>query len=181
MVPSPREVIVQRHLFAAFIRLAAIVPAVIGGVAWASWIIEGVMDWDFFWFDYYSLRIVSGLVLIPLAIALIIFARPLARLLIPIPVEGACPRCQFSTRGLVTPRCPECGLDLPADLLDARQPAAGPRAVSAPPTASPAASEMMQGPTAPPHTAPLPPLATSAQSPDAAARAPSRTSKSPAT
>ncbi len=42
--------------------------------------------------------------------------RWLVKRIVPFP-DLACPRCDYQLKALTTPKCPECGLDLPASLI----------------------------------------------------------------
>lgn len=81
-----------------------------------SWIVEGITDGDLLELGYYSGRIASILVLLVLTTICVLFARPLSKWIVPI-LEPRCPRCDHLLKHLVTPRCSECGLKLPDELV----------------------------------------------------------------
>ncbi len=85
-------------------------------VSLISWLIEGISDRDLFEMSYYSGRIALILVLPLFSIAFVVFARPLSKWIVPMH-EPRCPRCDHLLSHLVTPRCSECGLKLPDELV----------------------------------------------------------------
>jgi hypothetical protein len=70
-------------------------------------------------FDVLSglLSLVRGLPLLIAALALGASARRVTRWILPIPKSG-CPRCGYRLIALAEPRCPECGLDLPREMVE---------------------------------------------------------------
>lgn len=138
MIPSVREVIVQRHLLRGLIRLISLPCFFLALWPWSSWLMEGLRDGDLFDFGYYWGRIVRGAWLSGSGAALLVFNRWLVLWMIPMPRAGECPACGFSARGLSVPRCPECGLDLPPDLISS--------AVSEVPPAAPPAGQRRPSP-----------------------------------
>ncbi|MGP1346799.1 MAG: hypothetical protein ACTS3F_09065 [Phycisphaerales bacterium] len=113
MYPSVADVVRMRLVARAVFRVAGFVAMLFSIAPWSSWLIEGISDGDLFWFSYYSGRIIAGFVAIVLGLAMLLAARPLARLLIPMRAEIDCPACRYILVGMSGDRCPECGLRLP--------------------------------------------------------------------
>jgi len=101
------------------IRLAGLLCYLVAVFPLLMWLVEGIRDDDLWNVAYYSpIWIWSGTFTAG-GLAAFRFNRALAGRLVPLPESdvGECPACGFSARGLSVPRCPECGLDLPADLI----------------------------------------------------------------
>ncbi|MCH8315251.1 MAG: hypothetical protein IIA64_04695 [Planctomycetes bacterium] len=86
-----------------------------------SWLGEGIRDGDFFNLFYYAGSITRITILVLISGACVLFARPLSKWIVPI-AEPRCPRCDHTLRHLVSPRCSECGLKLPDELVQDEPP-----------------------------------------------------------
>ncbi len=86
-----------------------------------SWLSEGIRDGDFFNLFYYAGSITRITILVLMSGACVLFARPLSKWIVPI-AEPRCPRCDHTLRHLVSPRCSECGLRLPDELVQDEPP-----------------------------------------------------------
>ncbi len=128
MIPGVRDIIVQRHFLRGLIRLLSLPCFILALWPWSSWLLEGLSDGDLFDFSYYWSRIMKGAWLAGTGLVLLVFNRWLVLWMIPLPRSGECPACGFPARGLSKPRCPECGLDLPADLVSPASPPSPPPA-----------------------------------------------------
>ncbi|MEE9128959.1 MAG: hypothetical protein V3T84_03005 [Phycisphaerales bacterium] len=86
-----------------------------------SWLGEGFSDGDVLDLFYYAGRIATIVILSSISSACVLFARPLSKWIVPI-AEPRCPRCDHMLRHLATPRCSECGLRLPDELVQDEPP-----------------------------------------------------------
>lgn len=118
MIPSAREIMVQRYLFAGYIRLASLLFFALALWPIFSWLLEGIRDFDLFDLYWYWPRLLVAFVLATVGVVLLMFRNPLARWCLPISTQPVrCPQCGFRLHGLREPRCPECGLELPDEIV----------------------------------------------------------------
>lgn len=126
MIPSAEQVIRRRWLLGTWFRVGGVFLIIAAVPSLASWLAEGMRDGDLFDLEYYAGRmLVSAMGLIggPIFLA---FAGAIAWLAVPVqrgPLR--CPGCNYELVGLQTPQCPECGLPLSQNLIDASKVAVG--------------------------------------------------------
>lgn len=138
--PSVRTVLVWRAGVAAGVRVAGI-AMVVAGVTWFMGILSTVFvvrplnthEWPG-WDRRYAATGGDNITIANMAaynraagwsfglgltgLGLIAGAGGVARLAVPLRRPRArCPVCRYSTVDLAAPRCPECGVDLPAELV----------------------------------------------------------------
>jgi len=122
MVPSVADIIRYRYMTRLSLRLIGLTLMLFSLVPLLSWFVEGIIDWDLFYYGYYFMRICSGTLMLVVGFGLILLAKPLAKAFNPFP-RNECPQCGYQLHNLTRRVCPECGLLLPEDLLvDERQP-----------------------------------------------------------
>jgi hypothetical protein len=73
------------------------------------------------WLDVLIGELLSLLPFLVCGMSLAFGARLITRWILPIPRAG-CPRCGYRLVALVEPRCPECGLGLPRELMHGTDP-----------------------------------------------------------
>ena len=116
MIPSIGDIMRRRATAVSVMRGGSVFSALCVAVPLLSWVFEGLSDGDFFELGYYSGRIAVIIVLLMLSLACVVLARPVSKWIVPMH-EPRCPRCDHLLSHLVTPRCSECGLRLPDELV----------------------------------------------------------------
>ncbi len=116
MIPSIGDIMRRRSIAVSVMRGGSVLFALCVPVPLLSWLFEGLKDGDLFELSYYSGRIATSLVLMSMSGVCMLLAPPLSKWIIPM-LEPRCPRCDHLLSHLVTPRCSECGLQLPDELV----------------------------------------------------------------
>jgi hypothetical protein len=116
MVPSAAEIMRRRHQWESRLRALSLCMLIFALFPLLSWLAEGLADEDLTEYLYYLPRIVAFLLSIAVAAFGRFAGRSLARWIVPIP-DVRCPRCDYRLDHLSAPRCPECGLPLPDELV----------------------------------------------------------------
>lgn len=112
MVPSTEHVMKKRHHNRRRLRFLSL-SLVLAGLIFSGWgAFNAMVDSSSAWQHYAAF----GAALIAPAIGLWAFDGLLARALVPLP-DARCPRCRYELILLERPRCPECGLPVPAAFL----------------------------------------------------------------
>lgn len=117
MIPDLASVMRKRYRMERNIRFAALVLFVI----WIVYFAFGLATvWPYFFERASKVRIIMSLTApVPFLLGAVFLgglSRRIARWVLPLPRSG-CPRCGYRLVALIEPRCPECGLALPAELM----------------------------------------------------------------
>jgi hypothetical protein len=117
MIPDLASVMRKRYRMERNLRFAAVVLFVV----WMMYFVFGVVSWIMESLGGYRGARLFGVALgsTPFLIGagfLGVLSGRIARWILPIPKMG-CPRCGYRLVALNEPRCPECGLDLPRELM----------------------------------------------------------------
>lgn len=117
MIPDLASVMRKRYRMERNIRFMGLVLFVLWIVYCGHGIIQGISELLAGWGLVTILEgMIASLPLLLGALFLGILSGRIARWILPIPKTG-CPRCGYRLVALVEPRCPECGLDLPRELM----------------------------------------------------------------
>ena len=121
MIPDMTETIRVRFWFTAGTRLIGLFFLIKGGIEFLQLAISSFTYWDLDPSDF-LIYVVQGLATPVIGIVFMLFAPRLAHWFIRIPDASRCPGCRYRIEGLTSPRCPECGLTLPANFLTSPSP-----------------------------------------------------------
>ena len=110
---------------AAVLRLAGLLGFLFAAIPFLSWLFEGLRDGDFFDLGYYFDRMMLTFALGVGGAILLVLSGVIARILVPFP-KPRCPRCTYRIQHLHAPRCPECGIELPEEMMTGPPPASPP-------------------------------------------------------
>lgn len=104
-----------RLVIAAAFKLIGVVVLLTGLLGpLVSWVVEGVVDGDFFDMGYYLGRVIWGGTICAVGLAMVLVGERCARLIVRVPAD-VCPKCRFNLESFRADRCPECGLYLGED------------------------------------------------------------------
>lgn len=133
MVPSIEQVAASRQMFAAIVRLTGVILALIAIYQWC-YEIEYTLNALFMYpapsgtpagqtpsvaLQVWNAMSWSSLVLFVPGLIMVLLARRIARILIPLSTQCRCPACEYPLDGISRPECPECGLELTRAFADA--------------------------------------------------------------
>ena len=121
MIPSPGDIMKRRSTVVSILRGTSLFFVLWLTVPLVSWLGEGLSDGNVLDLIYYAGRITTIVILSLISGACVLFARPLSKWIVPL-AEPRCPRCDHTLRHLVSPRCSECGLKLPDELVQDEPP-----------------------------------------------------------
>lgn len=119
MPKLPYEAALNRQQIAvAIVRAGAVVGVLAGLAQFAGWVIEGVAYGNIGDYGSYAQAMAGGTILLLGGAAGVVWARPIARLLLGRGAVDLCPGCDYQlAEG--DERCPECGLVFAAALAPA--------------------------------------------------------------
>lgn len=114
MVPSSSTIARWRHLVRVLVRVAAVPLVIIGAIVLIRALMRmgiSLLEGGSFTIAYLIYTNVTPVLILASGVALILFDKWLAKIIVPLPSKG-CANCGYwiGARELAT--CPECGIDL---------------------------------------------------------------------
>jgi len=110
MIPATGSIMEKRHACRRRLRYTSLCLVVTSTIFISYWFIECVLSGEWWWS---SNAIAFSLAFVVPAISIWVLDRWLARLIVPMP-RALCPGCGYQLEALTAPRCPECGVAIPA-------------------------------------------------------------------
>jgi hypothetical protein len=117
MVPDAATIARRRHLLRTIVRCTALVLLIMFVGPVLSAVLVSVLEGATFGPRFF-VRVAASAGPVLAAVALLAFERRLVMWLVPMG-SHRCPQCDYFLVSLVEPRCPECGLPLTREFLDA--------------------------------------------------------------
>jgi len=107
------ELVRLRVLFTAIARLLGIFLTLSSVLPVGWWLVEGIMDGDLWWLEYYWPRLALAFYMLLAGVGMALFGGVLATMLVRSRHGSvSCPMCKFELTSLDRGRCTECGYEL---------------------------------------------------------------------
>lgn len=121
MIPPTAHIMKKRYDNRRRLRMMSLIVMLVGLWFAIYPVIDKLFTGDIFSWRRYELGIFAASATFMVVALVLWFVEPwLSRLLVPIP-QDRCPQCSYRLEQLTCATCPECGLALPPQLINARK------------------------------------------------------------
>lgn len=118
MIPDLASVMRKRYRMERTLKFIAVLLVVVWMIFFAFNVVEIIrLALTGFGRAYFAVGILGSTPMLIGAVFLGLLYRRLTNWILPIPRSG-CPRCGYRLIALTEPRCPECGLTLPREMIE---------------------------------------------------------------